>query len=143
MQTRLNGVTATYSFIIHIDSIRFDSCVCVCVFSNKMGRFAVTLIVMVFFNIAKLTTVVADDNNILLYNSIEHCKSNEYFDVNYFICKACDANLYLARATDGEFYFFQSQFLFPIILNVGHLAAIHLSMWSATCDLVLTVTIID
>lgn len=49
---------------------------------------------------AKLTA--ADDNNILLYNSIGQCKANEYFDVNYFVCKPCDAKLFLMRAINGE-----------------------------------------
>lgn len=45
----------------------------------------------------------ADDNNIFLYNSIDRCKSNEYFDVNYFVCKPCDSNLFLMRAINGEY----------------------------------------
>lgn len=60
-----------------------------------------SMIVYIFIAII-LIEVRADDNNILLYNSIENCKSNEYFDVNYFVCKTCDANLYLMRAINGK-----------------------------------------
>lgn len=58
---------------------------------------------VVFAFIATAVIVTdADDNNILLYNSIENCKPNEYFDVNYFVCKPCDANLFLVRAINGK-----------------------------------------
>lgn len=44
----------------------------------------------------------AEDSNIFLYNTIDHCKKTEYFDVNYFKCKSCDAALLLKPAEDSK-----------------------------------------
>lgn len=59
------------------------------------------LLIVLFIAIAIILTD-AEDNNILLYNSIENCKPNEFFDVNYFVCKTCDVKLFLVRAIDGK-----------------------------------------
>lgn len=42
-----------------------------------------------------------EDSNIFLYNTIDHCKKAEHFDVNYFKCKICDAALMLEPTEDS------------------------------------------
>lgn len=44
----------------------------------------------------------ADDSHIVLYNEIDSCKSNEYFDANYFLCRLCDAQLNLVPSENGR-----------------------------------------
>lgn len=46
----------------------------------------------------------ADDSHIVLYNQIDNCKSNEYFDANYFMCRLCDPQLYLVPSENGKAY---------------------------------------
>lgn len=45
---------------------------------------------------------IAEDSNIFLYNTIDHCKKTEHFDVNYLKCKSCDAALMLEPAEDSK-----------------------------------------
>lgn len=56
--------------------------------------------VVIFLILASLNSqlAVAEENKVFLYNRIEFCKANEYFDVNYFKCVPCDSNLYLVVA---------------------------------------------
>lgn len=44
----------------------------------------------------------ADDSHIVLYNEINSCKSNEYFDGNYFLCRLCDPQLNLVPSENGR-----------------------------------------
>lgn len=44
----------------------------------------------------------ADDSHIVLYNEIDNCKSNEYFDANYFMCRLCDPQLNLVPSENGR-----------------------------------------
>lgn len=46
--------------------------------------------------------VSADENSVFLYNHIENCKSSEYYDVNYFICRECDSHASLTPAKTGK-----------------------------------------
>lgn len=61
---------------------------------------------VILFILASLNSqlAVAEENKIFLYNRIEFCKANEYFDVNYFKCVPCDSNLNLIVADDCEFF---------------------------------------
>lgn len=68
-----------------------------------MGRCVLVAVALIAVALDNAILTSADDNNIFLYNSIDHCKVNEYFDVNYFICKPCDMDLYLMRAINGEY----------------------------------------
>jgi hypothetical protein len=51
------------------------------------------------------------ENNVFRYNSIESCKSDEYFDVNFLKCSHCASNLaqigtntsHLIASKDGNF----------------------------------------
>ncbi|XP_037038516.1 meckelin [Bradysia coprophila] len=57
---------------------------------------------VILFILASLNgqLAAAEENKIFLYNRIEFCKANEYFDVNYFKCVPCDSNLNLIVADD-------------------------------------------
>lgn len=58
--------------------------------------------VIFFLILASLNSqlAIAEENKIFLYNRIEFCKANEYFDINYFKCVSCDSNLNLIVADD-------------------------------------------
>lgn len=67
---------------------------------------SVSLFIIVFAIIATVgqirLRVAAEDSHIFLYNTIDHCKKSEHFDVNYFKCKACDGALLLEAAADRK-----------------------------------------
>lgn len=62
---------------------------------------------VIFFILASLNSqlTIAEENKIFLYNRIEFCKANEYFDINYFKCVLCDSNLNLAVSNDCKSVF--------------------------------------
>lgn len=56
-----------------------------------------------FYSPIKLVKLIsADENTVFLYNHIENCKSSEYYDVNYFICRECDPQLNLIPSRNGK-----------------------------------------
>lgn len=44
----------------------------------------------------------ANENTVFLYNRIESCKSSEYYDVNYFMCRECEPELNLIPSKNGK-----------------------------------------
>lgn len=44
----------------------------------------------------------ANENSVFLYNRIDLCKSTQYYDVNYFLCRECDAQLNLVPSQNGK-----------------------------------------
>lgn len=58
-----------------------------------------------FFSIVILSHIQltsANENTVFLYNRIENCKSSEYYDVNYFMCRECDPQLNLMPSKNGK-----------------------------------------
>lgn len=53
----------------------------------------------------------ANENTVFLYNRIESCKSSEYYDVNYFMCRECDPQLNLMPSKNGKIYRIKLQML--------------------------------
>ncbi|XP_055326927.1 meckelin [Sitodiplosis mosellana] len=53
------------------------------------------------FVYSPIKPISANENTVFLYNHIEHCKSSEYYDVNYFMCRECDPQLNLMPSTNG------------------------------------------
>ncbi|XP_031629112.1 meckelin [Contarinia nasturtii] len=53
------------------------------------------------WNIFIYLPILANENTIFLYNNIENCKSSEYYDVNYFMCRECDPQLSLVPSKNG------------------------------------------
>lgn len=56
--------------------------------------------------------IVANENTVFLYNHIENCKSTEYYDVNYFLCRECDPQLNLLPSQNGKKSSFLKWFFF-------------------------------
>lgn len=55
-----------------------------------------------FLAIILTTFCAANENSVFLYNRIETCKTSEYYDINYFVCRECDPQLNLVPAANGE-----------------------------------------
>ncbi|GAB0088742.1 Meckelin [Sergentomyia squamirostris] len=47
-----------------------------------------------------INIVTAEENTVFLYRSVESCKKDEYFDVNYLKCKKCESELNLVPSKD-------------------------------------------
>lgn len=93
-------------------------CTCILatvIWKQKLNEFSVSLIsafkMLHFFSISVVHLIVitlitsdgrADDSHIVLYNEINNCKSNEYFDPNYFLCRLCDPQLHLVPSENGR-----------------------------------------
>lgn len=67
-----------------------------------MEKLEFKLLIYVLLVIAPIEYSVGNENTVFLYNHIESCKSTEYYDVNYFLCRECDPQLYLIPSEDGE-----------------------------------------
>lgn len=51
---------------------------------------------------APFHSIRANENTVFLYNRIESCKSSEYYDVNYFMCRECDPEINLMPSRNGK-----------------------------------------
>lgn len=55
---------------------------------------------------SRIKVISANENTVFLYNHIENCKSSEYYDVNYFVCRECDPQLNLMPSKNGKLLLF-------------------------------------
>lgn len=68
-----------------------------------------TFLSLVVFSSALIvgTNAVLEVTQRLAYNHIGKCKSNEYFDSDFFLCKVCDVTLGLQPTLSRKYKFKQ------------------------------------
>lgn len=62
----------------------------------------ITGLVCILFIFMHSPIIYANENTVFLYNGIDSCKSSEYYDVNYFVCRECDPQLNLMPSKNGK-----------------------------------------
>lgn len=56
----------------------------------------------IFCILQPIKLIHGNENTVFLYNRIEDCKSTEYYDVNYFMCRECDPQSNLMPSKNGK-----------------------------------------
>lgn len=71
-------------------------------FAAKRTLAGILIFLIVFDSIEIIN---GNENTVFIYNHIESCKSSEYYDINYFLCRKCDPQSNLVPSDNGKFLF--------------------------------------